>query len=178
MPMYLIERCQNTLYVCNMDVRINQRWSRALDVPIRGQSLAETDLPLVQSLVHKKCELWRHRRAKNFQGVIEAAPHLLRYVVLSSICLGRWGSGSLLARGWGSGEYKHKWQNNIFDHLDTVYCDSEIIILLHRSNIRFFEDKTIKNIRSTYKINGTVIIINWIYIILYCYTTIKMRKIW
>ncbi len=92
----------------NMDVRINQRWSTALDVPVRGQSLAETDQSLVQSLVHKKCELSRHRRAKNFQGVIEAAPHLFRYVVLFSNCLGRRGSGSLLARGQGSGEYEHK----------------------------------------------------------------------
>jgi hypothetical protein len=119
----------------NMDARINQRWSTALDVPVQGQSLAETDQSLVQSLVHKKCELWRHHRAKNFQGVIEAAPHLFMYVVLSLVCLGRWGSGSLSARRQGSGEYKHKWQNNLFDHLDTVYCDSETIILLHRNNI-------------------------------------------
>ncbi len=127
----------------NMDVRINQRHFTVLDVPVRGQSLAETDQSLVQSLVHKKCELWRHRRAKNFQGVIEAAPHLFRYVVLSSLCLGRRGSGLLLAWGPGSGEYKLKWQNNLFDHLDTVYCDSEILILLHRNNICFFEGKTI-----------------------------------
>ncbi len=91
----------------NMDVRITQRRSTALDVPVQGQSLAETDQSLVQSLVHKKCELWRHRRAKNFQGVIEAEPHLFKYVVLSSDCLGRQGSGSLSARGRGSGEYKH-----------------------------------------------------------------------
>ncbi len=65
----------------NMDVRINQRRSTVLDLPEQGQSLAETDQSLVQSLVHKKCELWQHRRAKNFQGVIEAAPHLFRYVV-------------------------------------------------------------------------------------------------
>ncbi len=128
--------------MCNMDVRINQRWSTALDVPVQGQSLAETDQSLVQSLVHKKCELWRHRRAKNFQGVIEAAPHLFRYVVLSSPCLGRRGSRSLSARRQGSGEYKHKWQNNLFDHLDTVYCDSETIILLHRNNICFFGGKS------------------------------------
>jgi hypothetical protein len=92
----------------NMDVRFNQRQSTALDVPVRGQSLAEADQSLVQSLLHKKCELWRHRRAKNFQGVIEAAPHLFGYVVLSSVCLGRRGSRSLSARGRGLGEYKHK----------------------------------------------------------------------
>jgi hypothetical protein len=92
----------------NMDVRINQRWSTALDVAVQGQSLGETDQSLVQSLVHKKCELWQHCRAKNFQGVIEAVPHLFRYVVLSSICLGRRGSGSLSAWGQGSGEYKLK----------------------------------------------------------------------
>ncbi len=92
----------------NMDVRINQRRSTALDVPVRGQSLAETDQSLVQSLVPKKCELWGHCRAKNFQGVIDAASDLFRYVVLSFVCLGRWGSGSLSARGRGSGEYKHK----------------------------------------------------------------------
>ena len=176
--MYLIERCQNTLYMRNMDVRINQRWSTALDIPVQGQSLVETDQSLAQSLVHKKCELWRHRRAKNFQGDIEAAPHLFRYVVSSSVCLGRRGSGSLSAQGRGSGEYKHKWQNNLFDHLDTVYCDSEIIILLHRNNICFFwRQNYLKYIGSTYKINEAVIIINCIYIILYCYT-IKIRKFW
>jgi hypothetical protein len=127
----------------NMDVRINQRWSTALDVPVQGQSLEETDQSLVQSLIHKKCELWRHRRAKNFQGVIEAAPHLFMYVVSSFVCLGRRGSRSLLAWGQGSGEYKHKLQNDLFDHLDSVYCDSEIIILLHRNNICFFESKTL-----------------------------------
>ncbi len=37
----------------NMDVRINQRWSTALGVPVQGQSLAETGQSLVQSLVHK-----------------------------------------------------------------------------------------------------------------------------
>jgi hypothetical protein len=26
----------------NMDVRINQRWSTALEVPVQGQSLVET----------------------------------------------------------------------------------------------------------------------------------------
>ncbi len=36
-----------------MDVRINQRWSTALEVPVQGQSLAETDQSLVQSLVHE-----------------------------------------------------------------------------------------------------------------------------
>ncbi len=121
----------------------NQRRSTALDVPVQGQSQAETDQSLVQSLVHNKCEFWRHRRAKNFQGVIEAVPHLFRYVVLSSICLGRRGSRSLSARGRGSGEYKHKWQNNLFDHLDTIYCDSETIIMLHRNNICFFGGETI-----------------------------------
>jgi hypothetical protein len=39
--------------MCNMDVRINQRWCTALEVPVQGQSLAETDQSLVQSLVHK-----------------------------------------------------------------------------------------------------------------------------
>jgi hypothetical protein len=41
--------------MCNMDVRINQRWSTALEVPVQGQFLVETDqsLVLVQSLVHK-----------------------------------------------------------------------------------------------------------------------------
>ncbi len=86
----------------------------------------------------QKCELWRHCWAKNFQGVIEAVPHLLRYVVLSSVCLGRWGSGLLSERGQRSGEYKHKWQSNLFDHLDTVYCDSETIKLLHRKKCMFF----------------------------------------
>ncbi len=37
----------------NMDVRINQRWSTALEVPVKGQSLVETGRSLVQSLVHK-----------------------------------------------------------------------------------------------------------------------------
>jgi hypothetical protein len=37
----------------NMDVRINQRWSTALKVPVQGHSLVETGLSLVQSLVHK-----------------------------------------------------------------------------------------------------------------------------
>ncbi len=37
----------------NMDVRINQRWSTALEVPVQGQSLVETGQSLVQSLVHK-----------------------------------------------------------------------------------------------------------------------------
>jgi hypothetical protein len=110
MPIYLIERCENTFYMCNMDVRINQRRTTALDVPVRGQSLAEKDQSLVQSLVHKKCELWRHRRAKSFQGFIEAAPHLFRYVVLSSGCLRRRGSGSLLAWGQGSGEYNDSYR--------------------------------------------------------------------
>ncbi len=39
--------------MCNMDVRINQRWSTALEVPVQGQSQAETDQSLVQSLVQK-----------------------------------------------------------------------------------------------------------------------------
>ena len=37
----------------NMDVRINQRWSTALEVPVQGQSLVETGQSLVQSLIHK-----------------------------------------------------------------------------------------------------------------------------
>jgi hypothetical protein len=37
----------------NMDVRINQRWSTALEVPVQGQALVETGQSLVQSLVHK-----------------------------------------------------------------------------------------------------------------------------
>jgi hypothetical protein len=37
----------------NMDVRINQRWSTALKVPVQGQSLVETGQSLVQSLVQK-----------------------------------------------------------------------------------------------------------------------------
>ncbi len=53
MPMYLLERGENTLYVFNMDVRINQRWSTALEAPVQGQSLVETGQSLVQSLVHK-----------------------------------------------------------------------------------------------------------------------------
>jgi hypothetical protein len=36
-----------------MDVTINQRWSTALEVPVQGQSLEETDQSLVQSLGHK-----------------------------------------------------------------------------------------------------------------------------
>ena len=47
----------------------------------------------------QKCELWRHRRAKNFQGVIEAAPHLFRYVVLSSVCLGKGGGWVAVGEG-------------------------------------------------------------------------------
>ncbi len=38
----------------NMDVRLNQRWSTALEVPVQGQSLVETGQSLVQSLVQKK----------------------------------------------------------------------------------------------------------------------------
>ncbi len=41
----------------NMDVRINQRWSTALEVPVQGQSLEETGLSLDQSLVHKNVNL-------------------------------------------------------------------------------------------------------------------------
>ncbi len=37
-----------------MDVRINQMWSTALEVPVQGQSLMETGQSLVQSLVHTK----------------------------------------------------------------------------------------------------------------------------
>jgi hypothetical protein len=33
----------------NVNVRINQRWSTALEVPVQGQSLVETDQSLVQS---------------------------------------------------------------------------------------------------------------------------------
>ncbi len=36
-----------------MDVRINQRWSTALEVPVKGQPLVETGQSQVQSLVHK-----------------------------------------------------------------------------------------------------------------------------
>ncbi len=63
--------------MCNMDVRINQGWSTALEVPVQGQSLVETDQSIVQSLGHKKCELWQHRRLgsghffqSNFTGII------------------------------------------------------------------------------------------------------------
>jgi hypothetical protein len=38
----------------NMDVRINQRWSTALEVPVQGQSLMESGQSLAQSLVHAK----------------------------------------------------------------------------------------------------------------------------
>ncbi len=51
----------------SMDVRINQRWSTALDVPEQGQSLVETDQSLVQSLVHKNV---------NFGGT--AGPRIFR----------------------------------------------------------------------------------------------------
>jgi hypothetical protein len=37
----------------NMDVRINQKWPTALEVPVQGQSLVELGQSLVQSLVHK-----------------------------------------------------------------------------------------------------------------------------
>jgi hypothetical protein len=37
-----------------MDVRINQRWYTALEVPVQGQSLMEIAQSLVQSLVHTK----------------------------------------------------------------------------------------------------------------------------
>ncbi len=33
---------------------------------------------------------------------------------------------------------KHEWQNNLLDHLVTVYCYSEIIILLHSNSLRLF----------------------------------------
>ncbi len=35
--------------------------------------------------------------------------------------------------------YKHWWQNNLFDHLDTVHYESEKLLLLHRNNKCFFE---------------------------------------
>ncbi len=55
--------------------------------------------------------------------------------------------------------------NNLFDHLVAVYCDSETIILLHRNNICFFGCRTIIKIYWIHiKINATVIIIYLIHI--------------
>jgi hypothetical protein len=52
----------------NIDVRINQRLSTALDVPVQGQSLAETDQSLVQSLVHKKMLTLAALQGQEFSG--------------------------------------------------------------------------------------------------------------
>jgi hypothetical protein len=52
MPTYLIKRCKITLYMSIMDVRINQRWSTALEVLVQDQSLTETGQSLAQSIVH------------------------------------------------------------------------------------------------------------------------------
>jgi hypothetical protein len=67
-------------------------------------------------------------------------------VQVYSLVLSAWGGGGAGrcwrgGEGWGNTSINDN--NNLFDHLDTVYCDSEIIILLHRNNICFFGGKNI-----------------------------------
>jgi hypothetical protein len=52
------------------------------------------------------------------------------------------------------------WQNNLLDHLDTVYSYTDTAILLHRNNICFFW-------------GGTIIKIYWIYIEHYIVSVIQ-----